>query len=168
MYSTFFFILAVIVLALGLVGLWVIASQKKKLGVLTQPPVSVDLLEQPADNLYATSLPLVGRPDYILKHRDFLIPIEVKTGRTPTTPYFNHIMQLIAYCVLITESYQVRPPYGIIKYPEREFQINFTEKYEDMFRNIARTMLAYKAGGKQFSPEQNMKWLCGECKGRLS
>src|SRR5688500_8591495 len=60
---------------------------------------------------------LKGRPDLLIKQGNGIIPVEVKTGKTPTRPYDSHVMQLIAYCVLVEETYGARPPYGIIRYP---------------------------------------------------
>jgi CRISPR-associated exonuclease Cas4 len=60
---------------------------------------------------------LTGRPDYLVRHGRDVIPIEVKSGRAPSHgPYASHILQLAAYCLLVEESYERRPPYGIILY----------------------------------------------------
>jgi len=68
-----------------------------------------------------------GRPDYVIKLGDHLIPVEVKKGRTPQGPLFSHIIQVAAYCLLIEDSTGTPPPYGIVKYPEQEHEIEYNE-----------------------------------------
>jgi CRISPR-associated exonuclease Cas4 len=73
---------------------------------------------------------LSGRPDYVIRmdnEGETLIPVEEKKGRTPRGPLFSHIMQLAAYCLLIEETTGRAPPYGILKYPEQEHQIEYNE-----------------------------------------
>ena len=70
---------------------------------------------------------LSGRPDYIIKVGDKLIPVEEKTGRTPKGPLFSHIIQIAAYCLLIEETSGKAPPYGLLKYPEHEHEIEYNE-----------------------------------------
>jgi CRISPR-associated exonuclease Cas4 len=84
-------------------------------------------LEKP---LYDSRLGLTGKPDYLLEQGGTLIPIEVKSGRTPSAPYDSHIFQLAAYCLLVHRAYSKRPPYGLIKYPSRTFQVDFTPQLE--------------------------------------
>jgi CRISPR-associated exonuclease Cas4 len=80
--------------------------------------------------LYTADLALTGKPDYILRQGNDFIPVEVKTGRTPSEPYESHIYQLAAYCLLIDRTYNKRPPRGIIHYPGRDFAVEFTPALE--------------------------------------
>lgn len=80
--------------------------------------------------LYHPALKLAGKPDYIVQVEQELIPIEVKTGRTPKAPYDSHIFQLAAYCLLIENEYGIRPSYGIIHYQEKEYKIDYTKELE--------------------------------------
>ncbi len=73
---------------------------------------------------------LSGRPDYVIRldtEEETLIPVEEKKGRTPRGPLYSHIMQLAAYCLLIEETTGRAPPYGILKYPEQEHQIEYND-----------------------------------------
>lgn len=70
---------------------------------------------------------LVGRPDYLVTTADGMIPVEVKSGRCPSTPYFSHLLQLAAYCLLVEEAAQQRPPYGILHYSDATLQIPFDD-----------------------------------------
>ena len=51
--------------------------------------------------LYDPVIGLTGRPDYLVKKGKDIIPVEVKTSRTPEAPYDSHIFQLAAYCLLV-------------------------------------------------------------------
>ena len=70
---------------------------------------------------------LSGRPDYVIKIENNLIPVEEKTGRTPQGPLFSHILQVAAYCLLIEETEGKAPPYGLLKYPQHEHDIEYNE-----------------------------------------
>jgi CRISPR-associated exonuclease Cas4 len=59
---------------------------------------------------------LAGRPDYMIKENDLRIPVEVKTGRRPKAPFFSHVLQIGAYCLLSEETFQRSPSHGQIRY----------------------------------------------------
>ena len=59
---------------------------------------------------------LAGRPDYIIKKGEERIPVEVKTGRPPKAPFFSHILQIGAYCLLTEETFSQKPANGQIRY----------------------------------------------------
>jgi CRISPR-associated exonuclease Cas4 len=92
----------------------------------------VDAMDDKSKMLSSKKYGLRGRPDYILKKDEGMVPVEVKTGRTPKGPLFSHILQLAAYCLLIEENYKDQPPYGIIKYTEIEHEI----EYDDGLKEI--------------------------------
>lgn len=84
-------------------------------------------LEQP---LRSTRLGLVGRPDYLIRRkeqgRDVVIPVEVKSGRTPRSAHPGHALQVGAYCLLVEEVYGVTPPYGLLRYADGTFPVPLT------------------------------------------
>jgi len=84
-------------------------------------------LEKP---LFDLQLGLTGKPDYLVEQNGKLIPVEVKTGRTPQAPYYAHIFQLAVYCLLVHKTYSKRPPYGILHYPNRDFAVDYTPELE--------------------------------------
>jgi CRISPR-associated exonuclease Cas4 len=67
---------------------------------------------------------LTGKPDYLVKERGRVIPVEVKSALSPPTPYRSHVLQLAAYCLLVEEEYGRTPPYGIIKYRDQALAID--------------------------------------------
>lgn len=95
-----------------------------------------DLLEP----LYAEELNLVGKPDYLVESKDGLVPVEVKSGRSPSKPFDSHIYQLAAYCLLVQQNYGRRPPYGIIRYPQRSFAVEFTRELERQLNSLLTDM----------------------------
>lgn len=91
--------------------------------------------------------PLRGRPDYVVKRDGHFIPVELKTGRTPPRPYESHVLQLAAYCQLVWEEFGARPPFGILAYPERHFEIAYSDELEDeLLRTLLRIQLADRTG----------------------
>lgn len=75
---------------------------------------------------------LVGRPDYLVHHSDgkhrLVIPVEVKSRQRPASPHPGHILQIAAYCMMIEETHQLTPPYGLLCYADVTVQIPFTEE----------------------------------------
>jgi CRISPR-associated exonuclease Cas4 len=125
-------LIAILLLALALLLWWLAGRQRAGLGLPEGRVVYTDTgaerrLEQP---LFNEDLLLVGRPDYLIEGNDGLVPVEVKSGRTPRKPYDSHIYQLAAYCLLVTSNYNRRPAYGIIRYPQRSFRVEFTRTLE--------------------------------------
>ncbi len=138
----YLFPLLLLVLALALI--WLAANRRRDLGLPTGAVRYQDM--QPSDRLrkalYDPVLDLVGRPDYLVEQAGELIPIEVKSGRTPGKPYASHIHQLSAYCMLVESQMGRRPSHGVIRYPEQNFRIEFTAQLEAQTRAIIAEMQA--------------------------
>lgn len=83
---------------------------------------------EPERPLMARKLGLVGKPDYLMRVRGRLIPVEVKPGRTAARPYESDLMQLAAYCVLVEETSGDPPPYGLLRYAEHTFRLRYDER----------------------------------------
>ncbi|MBI5944991.1 MAG: CRISPR-associated protein Cas4 [Chloroflexi bacterium] len=86
--------------------------------------------------LFYPALNLTGKPDYLIQQNDRIIPVEVKSGRAPEAPYDSHIYQLAAYCLLVEKTYDMRPPYGIIHYENRDFAIDYTPELENSLTDL--------------------------------
>jgi CRISPR-associated exonuclease Cas4 len=76
--------------------------------------------------LFSNRHRLTGRPDYLVRVWEGVVPVEVKSGAAPEQPYKAHVLQLAAYCLLIEEQEHRLPPYGILKYDDRSFEIDYT------------------------------------------
>jgi CRISPR-associated exonuclease Cas4 len=126
-------------------------STRKKFGIQEGNIEYVDSHRAKSELLSSEKYKLRGRPDYILTINEDLVPVEVKTGRTPQGPLFSHILQLAAYCILVEEKYRKTPPYGILKYSKMEHQIEFDEDLRqlvneklDRMKNIMRKGEAHR------------------------
>lgn len=74
-------------------------------------------LDRSAPALSSLALGLSGKPDCIIRTRNGLIPVEMKSGRA-RKPHRGHILQLAAYCFLVEENYDSAVPYGILVYSD--------------------------------------------------
>jgi CRISPR-associated exonuclease Cas4 len=83
--------------------------------------------------LFSKRYQLSGKPDYLIRRGRDWIPVEVKTVNNLHQPYLGHLFQLFAYCLLVEETYGVRPPYGVLHYrsraPREERSITYQIEY---------------------------------------
>ncbi len=100
----------------------------------------VDELEGKSPLLKSEEYKLRGKPDLILEKDEKPVPVEVKTGRVPQGPFFSHILQIAAYCFLIEEDFGVKPPYGLIRYGETEFDIEYDDDLRSLLLEKLRIM----------------------------
>ncbi len=126
----------------ALLLLWLAARQRRQAGLPRGRVIYTDTgawnrLEKP---LYDASLGLTGKPDYLVEKDGRIIPVEVKSGRTPPMPYDSHVFQLAAYCRLVERTYRQRPPYGILHYPARDFAIDYTPQLESALLDVLAAM----------------------------
>jgi hypothetical protein len=79
---------AVVLLLSGVFLLWLLSNQNKRFGSLGNRRVYQDAPEQPGKILYAKTLNLCGKPDYIIKKDGVYIPVEEKPRtQTPRNPW---------------------------------------------------------------------------------
>ena len=78
------------------------------------------------DTLYDPKTGLAGRPDYLIQGWRSAIPVELKSSPAPTQPHDGHILQLAAYCHLVETTLGRRPPYGVIRYPDESFRVDYS------------------------------------------
>lgn len=136
--------LGVVLLALlgGVALLFRAGRLRARLGLPPGEIVYQDTVERLHKTLYSRRLRLAGRPDHLLREGQSVIPVEVKTGRTPRDPFPGQVMQCIAYCALVEEAYGVRPPYGIILFEQSgtRFVIDYTPARERELHETLRAM----------------------------
>lgn len=127
---------------LSLIFFWQSGKQRREAGLPGGRVVYTDTggwgaVERP---LYYSPLKLTGKPDYLVRQNGVLIPVEVKSGRAPESPYDSHIFQLASYCLLVEKTYGKRPPYGIIHYKDRDFAIDYTAELENALMELLADM----------------------------
>lgn len=140
---------SILLLAFGLLLLWLARRGRVRSGLPQGRVIYTDAggwnrLERP---LFSREFSLTGKPDYLVADGDDVIPVEVKSRHAPAQPYPSHILQLAAYCLLVEQCYQRRPPYGIIKYADRTFEVDYTEELEDKLLATLADMRAGLADG---------------------
>lgn len=112
--------------------------------------------------LYDTDIGLTGKPDYLVKKGDLIIPAEIKSSHAPRNPYDSHILQLAAYCVLVESTYGKRPPYGLLRYRNRTFKIMYTIELEEKVLEMIKTIRRCKQK-VDISRSHNQKSRCARC-----
>lgn len=127
----------------------VIYSDTKKWGKVEKP-------------LYAPELRLTGKPDYLVKKGERVIPVEVKSGKAPRGPSEWHIYQLGAYCLLVEHEYGIRPPYGIISYQNRTYAVDFTRKLAQDVEATIHT-IQRRTSEIQIDRSHHDQWRCIYC-----
>ncbi len=140
----FFVILA------GVILLVFVRNREKQIGSLRGKILYQDTQSHPGKTLIARSLMLGGKPDYILKTDTSIVPVEIKTGKTPRNPYLIHTMQLMAYCYIAHEAFGIRPQGGILKYPHKEFSLAYTKEAEESVRKIVKEIQKAKEDRIEF------------------
>ncbi len=138
-----------VLLFLGLLLLWLSRRIHAGTGLPAGRVVAADVgswqrLERP---LFSRRHRLTGRPDYIVADGADLIPVEVKSVRAPARPYDSHILQLAAYCLLVGETSGRRPPYGILHYADRTFEIPYTDELEEHLLKTLEAMRGALSAG---------------------
>lgn len=92
--------------------------------------------------LFAERYGLTGKPDYLIEQRNTIIPVEVKPGRRTSRPYESDLMQLAAYCLLVEESSGRAPPYGLLRYANQTFRLDYTPAVRRQLLNLIEEMRA--------------------------
>jgi CRISPR-associated exonuclease Cas4 len=122
---------------LGLLLIWFSQRRLASLGLPQGRVISLDTLElkQPERALYDSIYHLTGRPDYLVEREGSVIPVEIKSGRAPTRPWPGQVLQLAAYCRLVHATSGDRPAYGVLKFADRAFAVDYDDALEASLRN---------------------------------
>ncbi len=136
--------LIVLLFLIGLLLLWQSNRQRKAAGLPGGEVIYSDTsrwgaVEEP---LYDPHLELTGRPDYLIRQGEMVIPVEVKSTRVGEAPYDSHIYQLAAYCYLVQRAYGIRPSHGVLHYPNRTYRIEYTSRLENELITLIKEMRA--------------------------
>jgi CRISPR-associated exonuclease Cas4 len=124
--------LGLLLAAVGLVLLAWSRLQRERAGLPSGEVVYADTAawqrcERP---LFSQRHRLSGKPDYLVRERRRVVPVEVKPGRRASEPYESDILQLAAYCLLVDEEFGQRPRYGYLKYQQQVFRIEYSSALE--------------------------------------
>lgn len=137
-------ILGAVVLMLGLAMFLLILSrrQEEQAGLPSGRVIYTDTATWFPNQspLKAAQLKLVGKPDYLVEEDGRIIPVEIKSGPAPQTPWDGQLLQLAAYCRLVEENYNIRPDYGIIQYEDRAFAVEYTAELAEELLDVLAEM----------------------------
>jgi CRISPR-associated exonuclease Cas4 len=136
------FYLGLVLLLIALVLFFISGQQRRASGLPSGRVIYTDTrawgkVEKP---LFDRDLGLTGKPDYLVEQNGRIIPVEVKTGRTPEAPYDAHIFQVAAYCLLVEKTAGKRPPHGLLHYPNRDFAVDYTPGLESALLDLLADM----------------------------
>jgi CRISPR-associated exonuclease Cas4 len=108
---------------------------------------------------------LVGRPDAIRRRSDGRrVPVEVKQRRAPGHgPYRSHLVQVWAYCLLVEETDGRAPPFGVVRYSDREFEVPWNSAARSELLAVRRAVDAPYDGRATPSPArcERCRWATG-------
>ena len=157
-------LLALFFFLTGLILLWRSIHQQKASGLPSGRVIYADMgkWRKVEEALYDPSLHLTGRPDYLVQQANDIIPVEVKSSPVTEAPYDSHIYQLAAYCLLVKSIYNLRPPYGILHYPNHTFAIDFTEDLEESTLALLKEMQTQDAS-RELKRSHNTAARCAAC-----
>ncbi len=78
--------------------------------------------------LFSERYGLAGKPDYLVATTSGLVPVEVKPERTDAEPRDSHLLQVLAYCLLLEETQGKGPPYGLLRYKHDTFKVDYNKE----------------------------------------
>jgi CRISPR-associated exonuclease Cas4 len=156
---------AVIFLLVALVAWWMSRRVQRASGlprgtVIYRDSGGWERTEQP---LFSARLGLTGRPDYLVRERGGVTPVEVKSMATPPGgPHAAHVYQLAAYCALVQEAYGQRPRQGLIKYADQTLAVDFTPELERELSALLKEIHA-AGGADNVERSHDSPARCGGC-----
>ncbi len=90
--------------------------------------------------LYSARYGLTGTPDYIVETSRGLVPLEVKPARNEAEPHESHLLQVLAYCLLLEESEGACPPYGLLRYANDTFKVDYNKETRECIIGVIHEM----------------------------
>lgn len=104
---------------------------------------------------------LSGKPDYVVETEEGLVPVEVKTGHTPRTPYPSHRLQVACYLRLLEANGARLAGHGMLTYPEGVFRVPWDDEARSELREVLRRMGEAVEAGRADRDHQHP----GRCRG---
>ncbi|MGQ0535011.1 MAG: CRISPR-associated protein Cas4 [Methanobacteriota archaeon] len=133
----------------------------QRLAGTVQGEIRYSDLDRSGDLLVSKTYEISGRPDYVVQRDEGLVPVEVKTGKTPKRPHESHVLQLAAYCELVAETTGRRPALGVVQYDDARFEIPYDEALRDRLLETVLRMRLAEATGEAHRDHENAKKCLG-------
>jgi CRISPR-associated exonuclease Cas4 len=112
--------------------------------------------------LYSKKYRLSGKPDYLIRHKNSLVPVELKSGRAPAKPHAGHVLQLAAYCLLAEEALGKPVREGIIQYGDTQHVVAYDAELQDKLLATLQSMRADLTAGDDSRNHQEPR-RCRSC-----
>jgi CRISPR-associated exonuclease Cas4 len=124
--------------------------------------------QQVPEPLFAERYGLSGRPDYIVRTKEGLAAVEVKPLRHADQPYESDLFQLAAYCLLLEEAWNETPTFGLLRYANKTFRLEWTDEMREELLAVLdemRELLRHPAqlGEAMPIPQHDMTTRCRAC-----
>lgn len=82
---------------------------------------------------------LTGQPDYLVRTKEGLIPLEVKSRACGTLgPYAGEVAQLVMYCLLVEDVFGETVSYGILQFADRDVKVQFSPNRRNRLLELLR------------------------------
>jgi CRISPR-associated exonuclease Cas4 len=102
----------------------------------------------------------VGRPDQIVRIGGAYVPVEQKPYARVLRP--SRVLQVGAQCLLVAETYGVRPPFGVVVLGDgKDVRVPFDGGLERAVLDAMSEMRTVLAGNREPGP----RWQAGKCTG---
>ncbi len=78
--------------------------------------------------LASATYPLTGKPAFVVQLSDGRpVPLLLQlTVNSLTKPASNHVVLIGAYCLILEDYFEIAPTYGLVRYADHEFQVDYT------------------------------------------
>ena len=134
-----------IIIALLVVALVLFLKHRRapRLGGLPTGDLIASDHDQDGPLLVSHTYGLKGKPDSFVRTSDgAIIPVERKKARAPQKVHDGDLIQGIAYCILVEDSYGQAPPYVRIQYADRWFDVPYSSELKSWALEVAERLRA--------------------------
>lgn len=128
----------------ALLAWWLASRMQRAAGLPTGEVVYADVgaWEKVPEPLVDRVHGLIGKPDYLVRTREGIIPVEVKSGPRPSAPYASHLLQLAAYCLLVENLTGRAPRWGYLRYDDATLRVPYTPALRAQLLALLKAMQA--------------------------
>lgn len=134
--------------------------RRRRLGLEVGEISAADDSRLEAPLLRSDRLGLVGRPDQIVRIGNARVPVEQKPRARVLHP--SHVLQVGAQCLLIEDTYGVRPPFGVVVLADgKDVRVPFDRGLERAVLDAMSAMRTIMAARQEPGPW----WQPAKCRG---
>jgi len=108
---------------------------------------------------------LTGKPDYVVRVLDGVVPVEIKSGNCPRSgrPHDSHRYQIAAYCLLLEETLKTNVPYGLVRYDDRTVRVEYTSMLRTELLSIVEEIRLGGRSNREQHISHNDRGRCRAC-----